>query len=168
MTREELLLRTRMATGQVYKILTETMERYWNKKSLLYWTKLSAELDAKKTDAYRADSLFPYEFFDAMADPLLRWHWDKFKGINDIEITPLFQRLWKYHKHYLGIPLTEDVAEQLMKVGDAIVDEQDKNAKPFVLSMILAIIKDLERRDAGEEESATNEQTAEKSAGETV
>lgn len=167
MTREELLLRTRMATGQVYKILTETMERYWNKKSLLYWTKLSAELDAKKTDAYKADSLFPYEFFDAMADPLLRWHWDKFKGINDIEITPLFQRLWKYHKHYLEIPLTEDVVEQLMEVGDAIVDEQDKDAKPFVLSMILAIIKDLERRNPGEEDTA-NEQTTEANASQTV
>lgn len=167
MTREEHLLRTRMATGQVYKILTETMERYWSRKSLLYWTKLSAELDAKKTDAYKADSLFPYEFFDAMADPLLRWHWDKFKGINDIEITPLFQRLWKYHKHYLEIPLTEDVVEQLMEVGDAIVDEQDKDAKPFVLSMILAIIKDLERRNPGEEDTA-NEQTAEANASQTV
>lgn len=164
MTSEELLLRTRMATGQVYKILTETMERYWSRKSLLYWTRLSSELDAKKTDAYRADSLFPYEFFDAMADPLLRWHWDKFDGIRDIEIKPTFQILWQYHRKYLGQVQTDEMWTEAIKDGDEILKDADPHLKGFVM----AILRDLELRNPREEDNATNEQAAEKSAGETV
>lgn len=164
MTREELLLRTRMATGQVYKILTETMERYWSRKSLLYWTRLSSELDAKKTDAYKADSLFPYEFFDAMADPLLRWHWDRYDGIRDAEITPTFQMLWQYHRKYLGQVQTDEMWTEAIKDGDEILKDADPHLKGFVM----AILRDLEKRNPREEENAANEQTTEANASQTV
>lgn len=165
----ETLPEARKGTGKVYQILTETMERYWNKQSLLYWTKLSNELDAKKTEAYKANLFFPYEFFDAMADAVLRWHQQRFKGTADNEIKPLFQRLWKFHRMYLGLPLTEDLVEQFMAAGDAIVADQNAAAKEIVLQMVIAICNDLDRRNPEEETmEKTDEQTGETTSSETV
>ena len=42
-----------------------------------------------------------------------------------------------------------------------------KDADPHLKGFVMAILRDLEKRNPREEESATNEQTAEKSAGET-
>ena len=160
----------RKATGKVYQILTETMERYWNKKSLLYWTRMSSELYSKKVEAYKADNLFPYEFFDDMADKVLRWHWEGFKGIQDDEIKSLFVSMWQYHKKYLGVVLTDEVVQTFMCDGDEIVAIEEGAAKPHVLQMVLAIMKDLERRNPTENQSGENadEQTAEKSASQTI
>lgn len=164
----ETLPEARKGTGKVYQILTETMERYWNKQSLLYWTKLSAELDARKTEAYKANLLFPYEFFDAMADAVLRWHQQRFKGTDDIEIKPLFQRLWKYHRMYLGVPLTDELVEQFMAEGDAIVAGQNVAAKEIILQMVIAICNDLDRRNPTEEQKVekTDEQAGETTSSE--
>lgn len=148
----------RKATGKVYQILTETMERYFDRKSVLYWTKLSDELNRKKAEAYKADNLFPYGFFDEIADLVLQWHMnDKFGGINDYEIKPIFQSLWQYHRKYLGEVLTEDTVMTFLKEGNAYADNHNVIAKPYVVGMLYAIMHDLEKRNPPEE--TTNEQT---------
>ena len=158
----------RKATGKVYQILTETMERYWNKKSLLYWTRMSSELYSKKVEAYKADNLFPYEFFDDMADKVLRWHMnDKFSGINDYEIKPMFQRMWQLHRKYLGVALTDDDVQTFMGESDAYALNFGNIARPHVVGMLLAIMHDLDKRNPSEGEN-TDEQTAEKSASQTI
>lgn len=140
----------RKATGKVYQILTEVMERYWNKKSQLYHWKLCDELLTRKKEAYMADHLLPHLFYDAMADAVLRWHDKEFKGIADNEIKPLFQALWKYHRQYLGMVLRDDVVESFIKGGDAIIAEQDEESRGIVTRMVMAIMHDLEWRNPKE------------------
>ena len=166
----EMLPEVRKATGMVYQILTETMERYHKKTSKLYAVKLSDELNAKKAEAYKLNNLFPHLFFDEIADQVLRWHDKKFRGINDNEIKPLFQRLWKYHRMFLGTPLTDELVDQFMKEGDTIAAEQNDDAKPFVIEMIIAICHDLDDRNPVEEQTGekTDEQAAETTSGETL
>ena len=140
----------RKATGKVYQILTEVMERYWNKKSKLYQVRLSNELEARKAEAYRENNLFPHLFFDAIADAVIRWHDKEYKGISDNEIKPFFQAMWKYHRLYLGLVLTDDVVQAFIKGGDAIIAEQEEEAKDIVTRMIFAIMHDLEWRNPKE------------------
>ena len=141
----------RKATGKVYQILTETMERYWNKKSQIYNWKLCDELLTRKKEAYMENNLFPHLFFDAMADAVLRWHDKEFRGIADNEIKPLFQALWKYHRQYIGLVLTDDVVQSFLNGGENIVSEQDEGAKDIVIRMVYAIMHDLERRNPTED-----------------
>lgn len=144
----------RKATGKAYQILTGVMERYWNKKSQLYHVRLSNELETRKTEAYRENNLFPHLFFDDMADAVLRWHDKQFCGIQDIEIKPMFQAIWKYHRKYLGVTLTDDVVAELTRDGDLIITNHDEQAKLYVTTMIFAVMHDLEARNPQEEKSA--------------
>lgn len=164
MTNEEYLSQVRKGTGKVYQILTGTMEKYTSMKSLIYWESLIKDLKNAGTEAYRANNNFPANFFADMADPLLRWHWDRYDGIRDAEITPTFQMLWQYHRKYLGQVQTDEMWTEAIKDGDEILKDADPHLKGFVM----AILRDLEKRNPREEDNSANEQTTEKSAGETV
>lgn len=164
MTAEKNLTDIRKATGKVYQILTGVMEKYISMKSLIYFDNLTKDLKNAGTEAYKANNLFPANFFADMADPLLRWHWDRYAGVRDMEITPTFQMLWQYHRKYLGQVQTDEMWTNAIKDGDEILKDADPHLKGFVM----AILRDLEKRNPREEESATNEQTAAPSTGETV
>ena len=145
----------RKSTGKVYQILTETMERYYDKTSQIYHWRLCNELIMRKEEAYRENHLFPYLFFDAMADAVLRWHDNEFRGVNAEEIKPFFQTIWKYHRQYLGMVLTDDTVPELMKNGDAIVSKyDDEEVREIVLRIVLSIIRDLEARNPQEDQPA--------------
>ena len=164
MTREEHLTEIRKATGKVYQILTEIMEKYMSLKSLIYWDGLNKDLKNAGTEAYKANNLFPANFFADMADPLMRWFWDRFENIRDINVKPAFHALWQYHRKYLGQVQTDEMWTNAIKDGDEILKDADPHLKGFVM----AILRDLEKRNPREEDNSANEQAAEKSASQTV
>lgn len=136
----------RRSTGRVYQIVTETMERYWNKRTLMFWIDLREELKTAGTVAYKEMLDFPFAFYLDMADAVLRWHWDRFHGINDIEVKPTFQMLWKFHRAYLGLPQTDEMWDKALAESNTLMNGQDEHLKPFIIS----ILKDLERRNPKE------------------
>lgn len=162
--RPEYLPQLRKSTGKVYQLLAEVMEKYFYEKSLIHWDELKSELKIKRNTAEHTFPYFPEDFFDEMADPLLRWHWDRYNGIRDAEITPTFQMLWQYHRKYLGQVQTDEMWTEAIKDGDEILKDADPHLKGFVM----AILRDLEKRNPREEDNSANEQAAEKSASETV
>lgn len=164
MTAEKNLTDIRKATGKVYQILTETMEKYMSLKSLIYWDGLIKDLKNAGTEAYRANNNFPANFFADMADPLLRWFWDGFENIRNIDVKPAFHALWQYHRKYLGQVQTDEMWTEAIKDGDEILKDADPHLKGFVM----AILRDLEKRNPREEDNSANEQTAEKNASQTI
>lgn len=146
MINQENISEIRKSTGRVYQILTETMERYWDKRSLMFFTNLCDDLKAAGTEAYKELPSFPIYFYPNMVDALLRWHWDRFSGINDIEIKPTFQMLWKFHRAYLGLPQTDEMWDKALAESNTLMNGQDEHLKPFIIS----ILKDLERRNSKE------------------
>lgn len=165
MTREEYLSQVRKGTGKVYQILSNWTERYYtDKRSLMFWNNLNSDLIYAGSEASKESRMFPVSFYPDMVDALLRWHWDKFDGIMDTEITPTFQMLWQYHRKYLGQVQTDEMWTEAIKDGDEIL----KGADPHLKGFVMAILRDLEKRNPREEDNSANEQAAEKSASQTV
>ena len=139
----------RKGTGKVYQILAQVMEQFLDKKSLMYEGELKSLLIVKRNAAEQQVPFFPKYFFNEMADPLLRWHHDRFTDIRDHEITPMFHTLWMYHRKYLGQVQTEEMWEEAIKEGDAILADKGSNL-PYLMGFAKAILKDLEWRNPSE------------------
>lgn len=111
--------------GLVYKIITDGISQYFGHYTRLYKYDALRKFyvsEAKKAYADRGDA-FPAEFFEAMADAVLRWAWDGWEQCSShSNLMTLFKKLWKAHRRFLLIEQWQDEQmDDALRTFDEIV-----------------------------------------------
>lgn len=134
--------------GLVYKIITDGISQYFGHYTRLYKYDALRKFyvsEAKKAYADRGDA-FPAEFFEAMADAVLRWAWDGFENIVQRDARPLFQKLWKLHRKYLLVNVLNDGEDVTLDTALTECNNfvSDSPFKPYTKLMVVAILRNIE------------------------
>jgi len=136
------------ATGLVYKTITGLVERYYPKREYNFMVSdiFKKALQDAANDCKQENEAFPGMFYARMANLVGHWFADGytgFQGIQEHEITPFFQEVWKFHRKYIGQPQTDEIWDAIWKEGNELGNGKDEHLKPFIVTAM----KDLERRN---------------------
>lgn len=148
--------------GLVYKILTDGIDKYFGHFTRLYKYDALRKFyvqEAKQAYADKGDA-FPAEFFESMADAVLKWSWDGFENIVQRDVRPVFQGLWKLHRKYLLVNVLNDGED--VTLDTALTDCNNfvggSPFKPYTKLMVVAILRHIE---AEYSKRTTKDETAE-------
>ena len=105
--------------GKVYQIAVELIKKYYpyRKCNFLYTDKLRQDMRDAGNNAAKEHKGFPIALYGQVCNVLGHWFEAEFIDLPLDEVTPLFQEVWQFHKHYLLAERTDEVWTEILAEG---------------------------------------------------